>query len=88
MSLLLHFIYLLKNSVYLVDRKWITKVIKDSYKPLTQYYFQKYSMTPDQIPVEFDRFLIRLDIEDKSEAEMFLIIVSNKAVFYTYIVYI
>lgn len=45
-------------------------------------------MTPDQIPVEFDRFLIRLDIEDKSEAEMFLIIVSNKAVFYTYIVYI
>ncbi|XP_075158941.1 gem-associated protein 4b-like [Haematobia irritans] len=56
------------------DRKWITKVIKDSYKPLTQYYFQKYSMTPDQIPVEFDRFLIRLDIEDKSEAEMFLII--------------
>ncbi|XP_073833375.1 gem-associated protein 4b-like [Musca autumnalis] len=56
------------------DRKWITKVIKDSYKPLTQYYFQKYSMTPDQIPIEFDRFLIRLDIEDKSEAEMFLII--------------
>uniref|UniRef100_A0A1I8NZP0 Uncharacterized protein n=1 Tax=Stomoxys calcitrans TaxID=35570 RepID=A0A1I8NZP0_STOCA len=56
------------------DRKWITKVIKDSYKPLTQFYFQKYSMTPDQIPVEFDRFLIRLDIEDKSEAEMFLII--------------
>ncbi|KAM7350075.1 gem-associated protein 4b-like [Cochliomyia hominivorax] len=56
------------------DRKWITKVIKDSYKPLTQYYFQKYSLTPDQIPIEFDRFLIRLDIEDKSEAEMFLII--------------
>uniref|UniRef100_A0A1A9VB83 Uncharacterized protein n=1 Tax=Glossina austeni TaxID=7395 RepID=A0A1A9VB83_GLOAU len=56
------------------DRKWITKLIKDSYKPLTQYYFQKYALTPEQIPIEFDRFLIRLDIEDKSEAEMFLII--------------
>lgn len=56
------------------DRKWITKIIKDSYKPLTQYYFQKYALTPEQIPIEFDRFLIRLDIEDKSEAEMFLII--------------
>lgn len=66
------------------DRKWITKVIKDSYKPLTQYYFQKYSMTPDQIPIEFDRFLIRLDIEDKSEAEMFLIIVSAYQYTYTY----
>ncbi|KAL9889389.1 gem-associated protein 4b-like [Glossina fuscipes fuscipes] len=56
------------------DRKWITKIIKDSYKPLTQYYFQKYALTPEQIPIEFDRFLIRLDIEDKSEAQMFLII--------------
>ncbi|XP_017472165.1 PREDICTED: uncharacterized protein LOC108363333 [Rhagoletis zephyria] len=56
------------------DRKWITKVIKDSYRPITQYYFQKFSQTPDQLPVDFDRFLIRLEIEDKSEAEMFLII--------------
>ncbi|XP_067640478.1 uncharacterized protein [Eurosta solidaginis] len=56
------------------DRKWITKVIKDSYRPITQYYFQKFSQTPDQPSVDFDRFLIRLEIEDKSEAEMFLII--------------
>uniref|UniRef100_W8B1C6 Uncharacterized protein n=1 Tax=Ceratitis capitata TaxID=7213 RepID=W8B1C6_CERCA len=56
------------------DRKWITKVIKDSYRPITQYYFQKFSQTPDQPAVDFDRFLIRLEIEDKSEAEMFLII--------------
>uniref|UniRef100_A0A0A1WG20 DNA ligase n=2 Tax=Zeugodacus cucurbitae TaxID=28588 RepID=A0A0A1WG20_ZEUCU len=56
------------------DRKWITKVIKDSYRPITQYYFQKFSQTPDQPPIDFDRFLIRLEIEDKSEAEMFLII--------------
>ncbi|XP_011198693.2 uncharacterized protein LOC105222863 [Bactrocera dorsalis] len=56
------------------DRKWITKVIKDSYRPITQYYFQKFSQTPDQQAVDFDRFLIRLEIEDKSEAEMFLII--------------
>ncbi|XP_053950879.1 uncharacterized protein LOC128858535 [Anastrepha ludens] len=56
------------------DRKWITKVIKDSYRPITQYYFQKFSQSPDQPPVDFDRFLIRLEIEDKSEAEMFLII--------------
>ncbi|XP_039959190.1 uncharacterized protein LOC120773992 [Bactrocera tryoni] len=56
------------------DRKWITKVIKDSYRPITQYYFQKFSQAPDQPAVDFDRFLIRLEIEDKSEAEMFLII--------------
>lgn len=59
-----------------IDRKWITKVMKDPYRPLTQYYFQKFSQSPNQPAVDFDRFLIRVEIEDKSTAEMFLIIAS------------
>lgn len=55
------------------DKKWIRKSIKDSYRPLTQYYFQKFSLTPDQPPKKFDEFLIPPEKQSASDLEMFLI---------------
>ncbi|XP_055913417.1 uncharacterized protein LOC129947032 [Eupeodes corollae] len=55
------------------DKKWIKKSIKDSYRPLTQYYFQRFSLTPDQPPKKFDEFLMSSENQTAADIEMFLI---------------
>ncbi|XP_055846943.1 uncharacterized protein LOC129912635 [Episyrphus balteatus] len=55
------------------DKKWIKKSIRDSYRPLTQYYFQRFSLTPDQPPKKFDEFLIPSETHTAADVEMFLI---------------
>lgn len=50
----------------------------DTCKPLTQFYFQKYSLTLGQEPLKFHRFLMREDTEDESKIQTFLIAVNNK----------
>lgn len=55
------------------DKKWIKKSMKDSYRPLTRYYFQRFSLTPDQPPKKFDEFLIPPETQKEADIEMFLI---------------
>lgn len=55
------------------DKKWIKKSMKDSYRPLTQYYFQRFSLTPDQPQKKFDEFLITTETPSAADLEMFLI---------------
>lgn len=58
------------------DRKWIHKAIKGSFKPSTEYYFQRYGLHVGEQPLTFDQFIIQQQITTKPEIETVLLIVS------------
>lgn len=58
------------------DKKWIYKAIKGSFKPTTEYYFQKYGLHVGEQPLTFDQFIIQQQMTSKPEIETVLIIVS------------
>lgn len=60
-----------------IDRKWISSVVTETCKPITQFYFQKYLLTLSQEPLKFHRFLMGEDTEDESKIQTFLIAVSS-----------
>ncbi|XP_055370705.1 uncharacterized protein LOC129605151 [Condylostylus longicornis] len=55
------------------DKQWINKTIRKSYRPLTQYYFQKFTLNAGENPKYFDRFLHPEKFETSTEIEKFLI---------------
>ncbi|KAL5276102.1 hypothetical protein ACFFRR_001739 [Megaselia abdita] len=56
------------------DKKWIHRAIKGSYKPTTEYYFQRYGLHVGEQPLTFDQFIIQQQITTKPEIETVLII--------------
>lgn len=58
------------------DKKWIYRATKGTFKPSTEYYFQKYGLHVGEQPLTFDQFIIQQQITTKPEIETALIVVS------------
>lgn len=56
-------------------KEWISNKV-GTFRPLTQYYFQKYSLAANEQPKTFDEFLRAGPLDDDISIEKFLIKVS------------